>query len=115
MSISSRQEVVDRLRHKYHNAGIGYRRKLIDELCSVGGYERKYAIKLLNGRRPGPSGRRRGGSRPRYGAAERQVVEAIWQLSDYPCGKRLVAMLPLWMPSYEQHHGALAPLLRRKL
>ncbi len=115
MSISSRQEVVDRLRRKYHNAGIGYRRRLIDELCSVGGYERKYAIKLLNGRRPGPSGRRRGGSRPHYGAAERQVIEVIWELSDYPCGKRLVAMLPLWMPAYEQHHGALGPLLRRKL
>lgn len=70
LSIRSRQEVVDRLRRRYQNAGPAYRRKLIDELCSVGGYERKYAIQVLNGKRPGPRGRRRGGSRPRYGPAE---------------------------------------------
>jgi len=70
MSIGSRQEVVERLRRKYQGAGPGYRRNLINELCSVGGYERKYAIKLLNSKRPGPRGCRRGGSRPRYGAAE---------------------------------------------
>ncbi len=73
MSIHSRQEVVDRLRRKDQAAGPGYRRQLIDELCSVGGYERKYAIKLLNGQRPGPRRRRRGGGRPRYGPAEVEV------------------------------------------
>jgi hypothetical protein len=115
LSIRSRQEVVDRLRRRYQNAGPAYRRKLIDELCSVGGYERKYAIKVLNGKRPGPRGRRRGGSRPRYGPAEAEVIAAIWKLGDYPCGKRLVAMLPLWMPAYEQRHGVLPAPVRRKL
>lgn len=115
MSIGSRQEVVERLRRRYQGAGPGYRRKLIDELCSVGGYERKYAIKILNGRRSGPRGQRRGGSRPRYGPAETQVVAAIWKLGDYPCGKRLVAMLPLWLPAYERRHGALSAGQRQKL
>jgi hypothetical protein len=115
MSMGSRQEVVERLRRKYQGAGPGYRRNLINELCSVGGYERKYAIKLLNGKRPGPRGRRRGGSRPRYGAAELQVIAAIWKLGDYPCGKRLVAMLPLWLPAYQRRHGVLGAELRRKL
>jgi hypothetical protein len=62
MSMGTRQEVVERLRRKYQGAGPAYRRSLINELCSVGGYERKYAIKVLNGNRPGPRGRRRGGS-----------------------------------------------------
>jgi hypothetical protein len=115
MSIGSRQEVVERLRRKSRGAGPQYRRNLINELCSVGGYERKYAIKLLNGNRPGPRGRRRGGSRPRYGAAELQVIAAIWKLGDYPCGKRLVAMLPLWLPAYERRHGVLGAELRRNL
>jgi hypothetical protein len=115
MSLRTRQEVVDRLRSKYQNAGRPYRRKLIDELCSVGGYERKYAIKILNGQRPGPRGRRRGGSRARYGPAETQVVAVIWKLGDYPCGKRLRAMLPLWLPAYEQRHGVLSADRRQKL
>lgn len=115
MSISSRQEVVERLRNKYERAGRGYRRRLVDQLCSVGGYERKYAIKVLNGTRPGPRGERRGGSRPRYGPAEKEVVAEIWKRGDYPCGKRLVAMLPLWLPAYEERHGALPVEVRHKL
>lgn len=115
MSLHSRREVVERLRGKYAEAGRGYRRRLVDELCSVGGYERKYAIKVLNGTRPGPRGERRGGSRPHYGRAEREVVARIWTLGDYPCGKRLVAMLPLWLPAYEQRHGILPSAVRRKL
>ncbi len=115
MSTGCRQEVIERLRRKYQGAGPGYRRNLINELCSVGGYERKYAIKLLNGTRSGPCGRRRGGSRPLYGAGELQVIAAIWKLGDYPCGKRLVAMLPLWLPAYERRHGALGAKLRRNL
>ncbi len=115
MSLGTRHEVVERLRRKYQTAGPGYRRNLINELCSVGGYERKYAIKVLNGNRAGPRGRRRGGSPPRYGAAELPVIAAIWKLGDYPCGKRLVAMLPLWLPAYEQRHGVLDTTLRHNL
>jgi hypothetical protein len=41
MSLRSRQEVVERVRRKYPKAGLAYRGRLVDELCSVGGYERK--------------------------------------------------------------------------
>jgi hypothetical protein len=43
------------------------------------------------------------------------VVAAIWKLGDYPCGKRLVVMLPLWRPAYEQRHGVLPAEVRQKL
>jgi len=115
MSMRSRQEVIERLKRKYEKAGRAYRRRLVDQLCSIGGYERKYAIKVLNGNRPGPRGGRRGGSRPRYGEEEAKVVAGIWRLGDYPCGKRLVAMLPLWLPAYEQRHGELPAEVRQKI
>ncbi len=115
MSMPSRQEVVERLRRKYRKAGRGYRRKLLGELCSVCGYDRKYAIKVLNGSRPGPQGRRRGGSQPVYGEAEGKVAAGIWKLGDYPCGKRLVAMLPLWLPAYEARHRNVDPGVLEKL
>ena len=115
MSMQSRQEVVEGLRGRYSRAGMEHRGKLVDEVCSVCGYERKYAIKVLNGNRPGPGRRRRGGSRRKYGDAETQVVAAIWKLGDYPCGKRLVAMLPLWVPAYEARHGRLPARVRTKL
>jgi hypothetical protein len=100
MSMQSRIEVVERLRDRYQRAGNEYRRRLLDEVCSVCGYDRKYAIKVLNGNRPGPGRRRRGGSRKVYGNQEAALAAAIWKLGDYPCGKRLAAMLPLWLPAY---------------
>lgn len=115
MSMQSRREVVEGLRGRYSRAGMEHRGKLVDEVCSVCGYERKYAIKVLNGNRAGPGRGRRGGSRRKYGDPEAQVAAAIWKLGDYPCGKRLVAMLPLWVPAYEARHGRLPTPVRTKL
>jgi len=44
----------------------------LDEICVLCGYERKYASKLLGGRRPiaGESGKCRGGSQRIYAAAD---------------------------------------------
>lgn len=107
MSMQSRREVVERLRERYKRAGSIYRSKLLDELCSVCGYDRKYAIKVLNGNRPGPGRRQRGGSRKVYGNEEAELAAAIWKLGDYPCGKRLAAMLPLWLPAYTRRKKSL--------
>jgi hypothetical protein len=115
MSMRSRQEVIERLKRRYQRAGPQGRRRWVDELCSIGGYERKYALKILSGNRPGPRGVRRGGSHRRYGPAEERVVVAIWKRADYPCGKRLVEILKLWLPAYEQHQGSLPIEVRKKL
>lgn len=115
MSASSRKEVVERVRCRYGRAGRAYRRKLIDQLCEVCGYERKYAIKVLNGGRHGPRGLQQGGPRAVYTEAEMTVVRKIWIWSDYPCGKRLVAILPLWIRSYERRQGRLDNEVREKI
>jgi hypothetical protein len=115
MSRESRREVVERLRWRYRQAGRRYRTKLLDQVCGLCGYERKYAIKVLGGRRPGPRGRPQGGARVRYGEAERHVIWQIWRWGDYPCGKRLAAMLGLWLGGYERRYGTLGDELRRKV
>ena len=47
MSSKSRQEVLERAREKYGNRGKKGRGRLLDEICSLCGYERKYAMKVL--------------------------------------------------------------------
>ena len=100
MSAISRREVLKQARPRYGGRGKAGRSRLLDEICSLCGYERKYASKLLSGRRPivGESGRRRGGSQRIYAAVEREVIKAIWLSAEQPCGKRLKAALPLWLP-----------------
>jgi hypothetical protein len=90
---------------------------LLDEVCGLCGYERKYAIKVLGGKRriAGTGARRRGGSPPRYGEPERAVLKEIWLTAEQPCGKRLKAALALWLPYYEAGRGSLEPELRGRV
>ena len=117
MSQKSRQEVLERARERYARRGREGRSRLLDEVCALCGYERKHAIKVLGGRRAivGASGRRRGGSVPVYGEPERVVLKVVWLAAEQPCGKRLVAALPVWLPYYEKRYGKLEASLRRRL
>lgn len=40
------------------------------------------------------------------------MLEAVWGAAEQPCGKRLKALLPLWLPFYEQERGLLPEALR---
>jgi len=82
MSARSRKELLEQARARYRFRGREGRSRLLDEICALCGYERKYAIKVLCGRRPlaGERDLRRGGSARRYTEAERAVLKTIWCL-----------------------------------
>lgn len=50
-----------------------------------------------------------------YGEAEHRVIEAVWRLTDRPCGKRLKPILAGFLPHYERHRGALEDGVRARL
>ena len=108
---------MEQTRLRYGGRGKAGRSRLLDEICVLCGYERKYASKLLRGRRPiaGESGKCRGGSQRIYAAAEREVIKAIWLSAKQPCGKRLKAALPLWLPFYQKRHGQLESKVKAKV
>jgi hypothetical protein len=87
---------------------------MIDELCHDYGYERKYVIKLLGGKLPQPTGRKKPGPSPQYPSIE-PVVRTIWLAAEQPCGKRLKPALSLWLPHYQRHHGRLSSTARELL
>jgi hypothetical protein len=75
------------------------RARILDEFCQVCGYNRKYAIRLLNGPAPQkPEVTAAKGRRPTYGAKVILTLTAIWEAAGYPCSARLKALLPLWLP-----------------
>ena len=80
---------------------------MLNELCQDYGYERKYAIKLLRGGLPVPTGRARPGPERRYAVVE-PVVRQIWLTAEQPCGKRLAPILRQWLPYYEGRYGGLS-------
>ena len=116
MSQNSKREVLLKMRERYVGRGREGRSKLIQEVCELCGYDRKHAIKLLNGKLPIAGGcQRRGGPRRCYGEPETAVLKSIWLAAEQPCGKRLKAALELWLPYYESEHGGIDEELRGRI
>ena len=105
MSRSTRDEYLQKMRCRYRRyTGRPAKGRLLDEFCLVTGHERKYATKLLSGRR-GPSGSAdgspsRGGRPPTYEAEVVGVVFEIWKHSEQPCGKTI--WLSFWFAQPEK-------------
>src|SRR6266478_397116 len=116
MSQPTRIEVLKKLRRRYESAGQEHKRKLLDQAQELLGYHRKAAIRAL--RAPvAVSGPVLVSGRPVSYEPGRLVpwLKPIWQATDYACGRRLVAMLPEWIPAYEQHERRMPAEVREKL
>lgn len=74
---------------------------MLDEFCAVSGFERKYAIKVLKGRRRVGEGPGRGGAPIVYGPEVVAELKYCWQAMEQPCGKRMEGMIPLWVVHWE--------------
>jgi hypothetical protein len=116
MSQTTRKEVLNKLRRRYRNAGAEHKRKLLDQAQELLGYHRKSAIRALGAAEVAAVLRVITG-RPLTYEPERLLpwLKPIWQATDYACGRRLEAMLPEWIPAYEQHERKLPSAVKEKL
>ena len=116
MSKSTRNEILQKLRRRYQTAGQTHKRKLLDQAQELLGYHRKSAIRAL-GAAPVVRGPVILTGRPIHYDAGLLLpwLRPIWQATDYACGRRLVAMLPEWIPAFEQHERRLPTEVREKL
>jgi len=112
--ISERNEQLERIRRRYAGRGKEGKSHLFDEFCEQYGYERKYAIKLLQVQSELPAPKPRPGPEPRYEPVQ-EVVERIWNCAEHLCGKRLAPALELWLPYYARHYGQLLPTQKKLL
>lgn len=97
---------LEAIRSCYYRARRADKGTILDEFCSVCGYQRKYAIRLL-GSKPPKSPRRPGRPSQYNQPALLTVLRRIWLATDQMCSKRLVVALPLWLPHYEARFGTL--------
>jgi len=85
--------------------------KILDEICATTGVHRKHALRLLRKVRlaaPSKSGKDKRGRKPFYRSPDLlKALRAIWRAGNFPCSKRLKAMLPVWLPHYEARYGPL--------
>ena len=115
MGKNERQAYLKAIRTRYRRARKKAKVTILDEFCSVCGYNRKYAIRLLN-QRSRARKKRRPGPKAVYASPELLVaLKRIWFASDQMCSKKLKAAIPLWLPFYATRYKALTPETQDKL
>ena len=114
MTIQSKRDYLQAIRIRYRTAPKEAKTAILDEFCTICGYNRKYAIRILK-KKSKPS-QRKPGPQPKYrDASLLQPLKRIWFATDQMCSKKLQAALPLWLPFYEQEYGPLAADIKTKL
>jgi hypothetical protein len=86
----------------------------LDEFCATCGYNRKYAIRLLNDIPPEDRKTQPRKNKYKYGSQEIYILEKIWEASGYLWSQRLKSSLPLWLP-WARKHLPLTPEIEKKL
>lgn len=117
MSPRSKREYLEAIHGRYKKASRKEKAAILDEFCSTCGYHRKHAIRLLRSfrRYAKPAPKRKG--RPSLYAKKEilKPLKSIWLAANLPCSKRLKALLPLWLPGYEQQYGELTFEIKEEL
>ncbi len=112
--MKQRQAVTKVTGGRYREAGKKEKKQMLDEFCETTGYNRCYARWVLRhqGQRVevgrarvliGDVRQKQQRSKPKiYDAKVGRALIVIWELLDYLCGKRLVAILPEIVSKLEQ-------------
>ncbi len=111
-----RMEYVESVYKRYRQSPKPSKTKILDELCDVCKYNRKYAITKLR-ELPNKGKPRAGPKRKRSKKYDHQVlvvVEKVWKAANYPWSLRLKEILRLWLPWIRKHYRT-TPEIEAKL
>jgi len=110
MSKETKDQILVRLRRRYATAGVEHKGKLLDQAIELLGYHRKAAIRALRQVEPRAAALKVNLvlGRPKTYHPEKllPILKPIWFTAFQPCGSRLHALLPEWLPAYELDHRA---------
>jgi len=102
MSIKSRRELLAAVSPRYRVAHGKDREGILNEFVATTGYNRKYAIRVLN--HPPAERQRRRRKRPRrYGVKVELALFDVWKVANRIAAKRLVPCLRQFVEALERH------------
>lgn len=114
MGIFERKSYLTAILLRYSQGTRIEKRAILDEFCAVCNYNRKYAIRLLR-KNPVTPKQKRGPKSKYQNEALLNPLKHFWFASDQPCSRKLKAIIPLWLPSYEVAYGPLDAEIKQKL
>lgn len=100
MKLELRMEYLETIYKRYRKSFKESKGKILDELCKVCKYNRKYAIWKLSQlpMRDKPKSRAKRRRCKRYDHQVLEVLEKIWEVANYPWSLRLKEIIRLWLP-----------------
>lgn len=93
MDMHSREQYLETLREEYRRASKKQKTKLLNEARKRTRLNRKVLIGKLAHPAPVKPPARRRSRRKSYGAEIKAPLARVWEIFDFPCGRRLVAIL----------------------
>lgn len=110
MSRKSKCEYLSEIKKRYLQSDKKLKQKILDEFCKVCDYNRKYAIRLLNGKnkkknknqiKPGPK-------RKYHSEGIKEFLKILWSSTNLICSPRLKAIIPYWLAWYKNEKNKLS-------
>lgn len=116
LSLKSRKELVQRVRESYNQANWKEKTKILNGLIAATGYERKYAIAILNSVDKKPLCEVKRQKQRKYDEDVQQALFTVWIAANQICGKRLTPFLPELVGVLESRgHLVLSDDVRERL
>ncbi len=114
MRLEFRMQYLETVYERYLKASKEFKGRILDELCKVCGYKRKYAIWKIGRLREGEKPRVRRVRQRVYDQAVLEVIEKVWEAANYPWSVRLREILRLWLSSIKKQFR-ITPEVERRL
>lgn len=108
MSNRAKKEYLAAICQRYRWSSKKEKQSILDEFCQVCGYNRKYAIRLLqkslsHKTTTGVPHHTRAGRPTQYhDPLVLEFLTQLWRATNLACSKRLKAAIPLWLPFYHR-------------
>ena len=94
LNMNERRTLTKVFADRYLKASKSEKSRILDEYVLLTGFNRSYASRALRNFKAVRPVRKKRPGRVVYDDEVRLVLERIWTVLDYVCGKRLVAVLP---------------------
>ena len=115
MSQNEKKAYYYAIKERYLKSNKKEKSIILNEFCKICGYNKKYAIRLLN-KKDTFKYKKKTGAKPTYASSEFiNALKKIWIATDYICSKRLKAAIPLWLPYYKSAYKELSHKIINKL
>jgi len=111
MSKRSKKEYLQEIQGRYKGSEKEEKQKILDEFCKVCGYNRKYAIRILNqvAKLEINSTKKRAGRKKKYHTEGIiKFIKTLWIRTNLICPERLKACIPIWIGWYKKEISVLS-------